>query len=479
MHEFLIGLFVVVQALYLFGLLTTIWLLMLPIDRVEGGPLEDPNELPRIIMFYPVLHEQEATMRTTFVGMAKADYPEHLLRVIAIPNADDEQSLTGLRNVQAEFPFLEIMPVPPTTDPSWEPVWQAWEENENSYWWHFGKRAGVKDLPPKKTRQLVWAMYRLAPGNDETLLSYIDADSVIPRDYWQLAARGMTQYDVLQNTNITGNLLATIPASFHAMDHIAWDATVYRHMSAHGKHPFYVLGKGLFFRFEDLLTVGGFHPWITIEDPEIGMRLWNNGARLGIVESPLIEEVPATWWHGFTQRKRWVAGFFQSLNSPLAAMGMPWRQRYRARLNLVPCLSLIVNLPGFAIGAWAIVAAVYTPHRVFPVPVSILAVVTIALALCVLLYCWYRAWVLTALVLTRRRDRVKYVLIVNPLTMMIYWLWWALPLTRGFVMFLMDHGLRWERTEKIDANHHLIRSRAEAHPLGIDGAEELPGPEGG
>ena len=48
----------------------------------------------------------------------------------------------------------------------------------------------------------------------------------------------------------------------------------------------------------------------------------------------------------------------------------------------------------------------------------------------------------------------------------------SLDAYRGFVMFLMDHGLRWERTEKIDANHHLIRSRGET-------TEGLPGPEGG
>ena len=51
------------RALYLFGLLTTIWLLTLPVDRVKGGPLEDQSDLPKIIMFYPVLHEQEADLR--------------------------------------------------------------------------------------------------------------------------------------------------------------------------------------------------------------------------------------------------------------------------------------------------------------------------------------------------------------------------------------------------------------------------------
>ena len=83
-----------------------------------------------------------------------------------------------------------------------------------------------------------------------------------------------------------------------------------------------MLGKGLFFKASDLVALGGFHPWLTIEDPEVGMRFWINGKRLGIIENPLIEEVPTTFVHGITQRKRWVAGFFQSLASPLREMGM-------------------------------------------------------------------------------------------------------------------------------------------------------------
>ena len=112
-----------------------------------------------------------------------------------------------------EFEFLEVLPVPPTTDPSWAGVWTSWDMTTGAYWWHKGKRAGQTDLPPKKTRQLVWAMYQVAPGNEDALLSYIDADSVIPVDYWATAALGMRDYDVLQNTNISGNLLASWPAS--------------------------------------------------------------------------------------------------------------------------------------------------------------------------------------------------------------------------------------------------------------------------
>ena len=45
---------------------------------------------------------------------------------------------------------------------------------------------------------------------------------------------------------LLGTYFDSFPASFHAMDHMAWDGGLYPHMSAHGKHPYYVLGKGLF-----------------------------------------------------------------------------------------------------------------------------------------------------------------------------------------------------------------------------------------
>ncbi|WP_216819859.1 glycosyltransferase family 2 protein [Frondihabitans sp. 762G35] len=446
----------VVQGVYLVGILVTLWFYSLPVDLVDRAA-RPQRPLPKIVLFYPVLHELEATMRTTFTGMQRADYPKELLRVISIPNDNDPDTIASLRRLQEEFSFLEVLPVPATTDPSWDSVWNAWDANPKAYWWHQDKRAGDRSLPPKKTRQLIWAMYQVAPGNEDALLSYIDADSVVPADFWQTAAIGMESYDVVQNTNITGNLLGSWPASFYGMDHIAWDSSLYKHMSAHGKHPFYVLGKGLFFRFGDLLEVGGFHPWLTIEDPEIGMRMWTNGRRLGVVESPLIEEVPATWSQGVTQRKRWVAGFFQSLSTPLTRMGMTPGQRFRARLNFVPCLSLAFNPIGFTVGILALVDLGINGPGILNPAAIVISLVTMLLALVLMIRGMVQAARMSRPVLPRRRDRAVFVARVNLVFILGYWLWWLVPLAKGFVMFLRDGGLVWERTEKRDANNVLIR----------------------
>lgn len=462
----IVVLYTLVECTYLGCLLVTLWLYSRPVDVVDLEPTRphgrEPRAVPEVIVFYPVLDELEATMRTSMLGFARAEYPGATRRVVAIPNSDDHETIAALEHIREEHTFLEILPVPPTSDERWSAVWAAWDANPKAYWWHTGKRAHTSSLPPKKTRQLVYAFYTMAAAHTEALVSYVDADSVVPSDYFVSAAAGMEKYDVLQNTNVAGNAMSSLAASMFAMDHMQWDGSLYPHMSADGKHPYYVLGKGLFFRISDGLELGGFNPWLTIEDPELGMRLWTNGRRLGIIRSALIEEVPETFRDGITQRKRWVAGFFQSLGAPLTLMGMSLRHRLRARLNLVPCLSLMLNPIGLVVGIWALVAALTSRSSVFAGWLEALSVITIALALIVVAIGQRAALRQTKLIFASRRERAAFLLRVNPLSVLVYWIWWSIPLAIGFYMYLGDKGLRWERTPKIDANHDLVRAELDA-----------------
>jgi cellulose synthase/poly-beta-1,6-N-acetylglucosamine synthase-like glycosyltransferase len=475
---FLPGLFIACQVLYSLAFLIDLYFSLLPVDTVDVAEADglQREDFPYIVLFYPVLKELEATMRTTFVSLTDLRYPKDRYRVVAIPNASDIETVASLSRLQHDFSFLQIVVVPPTTASSWQVVWDAWDRTEKAYWWHQGRRARNRDLPPKKTRQLIYAFYNIAAelkGKEDFLVNYIDADSCPPRDHFLAAAVGMRRYDVLQAQNIAGNLNASMAASWHAFDHMAWDGMKYPHLSANGRHPYWVLGKGLFFRASDLVALGGFHPWITIEDPEVGMRFWVNGKRLGIIETPLIEEVPSTIMHGITQRKRWVCGFFQSLGQPLSLMGMTRWQRVRARMNFLPCLSLSINAVGIPTGVWAL--------WVWMDGTSIVPAWTIWLAGCnlsaltlSLAALYWTTWKRTALVLRRRRDRAWYMLRVNPVSLMVWWLLWLVPLWIGFRMYRRDQGLAWERTEKSDANHALIRSQKLARAIEFPPAAGLP-----
>jgi glycosyltransferase XagB len=293
--------FVVTQLLYLITLVHDLYMLARKVDWVEldeAAVLAGP--VPKIVLLYPVLREPPETMRTTFVGLDELEYPRDRYRIIAVPNHDDHATIAALEELREEFSWLEMLVVPATSDPSWEVVWESWDRTEKAYWWHTGATAGNPDLPPKKTRQLVYALYTLhaEETEDDWLLNYIDADSVPPRDHLLAGAAGAAHFDVIQSTNVAGNLLDTWAASWHAMDHMCWDGMRYPHLSARGRHPYWVLGKGLFYHAPDLIALGSFNPWVTIEDPEVGMRLWVNGRRLGVIASPLIEEVPVTLGRG-------------------------------------------------------------------------------------------------------------------------------------------------------------------------------------
>ncbi len=462
----LLTLFFAVHIAYSLSLGLNFFFAFLPKNIVSQEEIDavKEEECPYIVLFYPVLRELEGTMRTTFASLSKIRYPQHRYKVVAIPNGNDHETVASLRRLKQEFSFLEIVEVPPTTDPSWQPVWDGWDSTTKAYWWHEGHRAYNRDLPPKKTRQLVYAFYNVAKrfeGRSDFLVNYIDADSCPPADHFLAGAAGMKKYDVLQAQNIAGNLNESMAASWHAADHMSWDGLTYPHLTANGRQPYWVLGKGLFFRASDLIELGGFHPWITIEDPEVGMRFWTNGRKLGVIENPLIEEVPSTLMHGITQRKRWVCGFFQSLTSPLTSMGMTRWQKFRAWLNFLPCLSISINTIGIPLGVWALWQYA-TGQGHLPAVATLLPILNISLFVVLLARLYVSVWKRSKLVAESAWTRVWYLIRINPLSLMVWWVIWLIPLFIGLRMYIKDQGLVWERTVKTNANEELILTQIAA-----------------
>jgi cellulose synthase/poly-beta-1,6-N-acetylglucosamine synthase-like glycosyltransferase len=419
------------------------------------------NDYPFIILIYPVLKEPKSTMQTTFKSIEELDYPKDRFRLISIPNSNDFETIKSLKELQQEFKFLEIMEIPPTTDPTWNLVWNQWEKNDKAYWWHVGVHKKNTNLPPKKTRQLIHAFYHIAKefeGKENFLVNYIDADTCLPKDHFLAAAVGIRHFDVLQATNIAGNLIDSLAASCHSYDHFVWDGFKYPHLSANGKHPYWVLGKALFYKGSDLLELGSFHPWIAIEDPEVGLRFWKNGRKLGIIEKPVIEEVPRTFIGGIVQRKRWVCGFFQTLSEPLDRLKMTPYEKLLSWFNFIPCLSLWVNAVMLPISIWAILGFFYS-YSCFPLWLILLSLFNIICTSIMLLVTYYKIWKRTKLVLGSVWKRLWYLLRINPLVIFVWWLVWLIPICLGYFMFRGEGGLEWIRTKKENANAKLFGSK--------------------
>jgi len=472
----LLTLYFATQGLYSLSMLVDCYFFSRPVNMVDMSEQDrlvegSKKDYPQIVLFYPVLAEQESVMRTTMIAFGEMQYPKDRYRVIAIPNASDRPTVAALRKLQSEFAFLELLEVPTTDDPSWQPVWDAWSSNPKAYWWHQGENAYNKNLPPKKTRQLVYAFYNfMNTGPEEgTLVSYTDADSCPPRDHFLAAAIGIRKYGALQAKNVAGNAGLTWASTFCAFDHMSWDGGKYEHLSGDAKQPYWMLGKGLFFRAQDIYDLGSFHPWITIEDPEIGLRLWKNGIRLGIIEGSLIEEVPTTFANAVVQRKRWVAGFFQTLRfrgGPMDSMDFSFIEKIRAWLIFLPCLAMTFNYVGVSVSIWAALNWYYGTGVALPEWCFYWALANLALYAFIMTKLYCRTWSRTELIMDTFWQRVRYMLRVNPLFLQMWWLFWAVPLKIGYRMYRKNLGLVWERTLKKDDNRLLVRDRVAHGTLG-------------
>ena len=119
-------------------------------------------------------------------------------------------------------------------------------------------------------------------------------------------------------------------------------------------------------------------------------------------------------------------------------------------------LMLSAFVVGLPIGIWALWVW-YDGTSPLPLYLIALAISTIVLYCVSMSITYASTWRRTAIVLDRRADRLQYMLRVNPVFLWAYWLWWSIPIAVGTSMYLRDGGRVWERTEKVDAIHELVR----------------------
>ena len=161
-HRVPVALFLT-QALYSLSLLVDCYLFSRPVNMVDMGERfqlvpGSKKDYPAIVLFYPVLEEQESVMRTTMIALDELDYPKDRYRVIAIPNSTTARRSPRSRTCRWSFPSSSGSRFRrPTIAPGSRVECLGY--NPKAYWWHQGENAYNKDLPPKKTRQLIYAFY--------------------------------------------------------------------------------------------------------------------------------------------------------------------------------------------------------------------------------------------------------------------------------------------------------------------------------
>ena len=198
---------------------------------------------------------------------------------------------------------------------------------------------------------------------------------------------------------------------------MAWDGSKYEHLSGDPRQPYWMLGKGLFFHAQDIYDLGGFHPWITIEDPEVGLRLWKNGKNLGIMEGSLIEEAPTTFANAILQRKRWDRGLLPDVEIPRRSHGPHGLLVHRKDQGLADLPSVpddVVQLSRPTLSVWAAVTW-YNGTTILPLWCLYWSAANLGLRRLFMIELYWRTWFRTKLIMDTTWQRVRYMLRVNPI----------------------------------------------------------------
>ena len=127
--------------------------------------------------------------------------------------------------------------------------------------------------------------------------------------------------------------------------------------------------------------------------------------------------MPTTFASAIVQRKRWVAGFFQTLKfrgGPMDRMGFSFVEKIKAWLIFFPCMTLSFNCLGLPLSVWA--AVTWYNGTGNPADWCIYwAMANLGLYAFFMIELYCRTWLRTKLIMDTTWQRMRYMLRVNPL----------------------------------------------------------------
>jgi cellulose synthase/poly-beta-1,6-N-acetylglucosamine synthase-like glycosyltransferase len=202
-------------------------------------------------------------------------------------------------------------------------------------------------------------------------------------------------------------------------------------------------GTSNHFRTEVLRGLGGWDPFNVTEDADLGIRLYKQGFRTGMLDSTTYEEANASLRNWVRQRSRWIKGYLQTL---LVHTRGGWDLRRTRDPNFLTFLLIVggkalVNFINPLM--WALTLSYFLfrdavgkgIESLYPAPVFYTAVVTLVFGNFLFVY--------TFLLGSARRgnhDLIKYGLLAP-----FYWLMMSLAAVKALAQ-LIGKPHYWEKT---------------------------------
>ncbi|MBJ7449633.1 MAG: glycosyltransferase [Parachlamydiales bacterium] len=236
------------------------------------------DELPIYSVLVPVYKEPEIIAQLT-KNLAALDYPAHKLDIIILLEEDDPSTLDALKksNPPAHFRLLIIPHCLPKTKP---------KACNFGLFFAKGKYLTIYDAEDR-------------PDPDQLKKSFIAFRE--GKGQFLCFQAALNYYN--RNTNFLTRMFT--------LEYSYWFDYMLPGLDSLNL-PIPLGGTSNHFETEKLKNIGGWDPFNTTEDADLGIRGNVKGYRIGIINSTTFEEANSVLGNWLRQRSRWIKGYMQT-----------------------------------------------------------------------------------------------------------------------------------------------------------------------
>lgn len=246
--------------------------------KVILSQYQNRQEWPTYTVFCP-LYKESAVLNQFVDAMNNLDYPKEKLRIMLLLEEDDSDTIHEalIRKLPSHFEVIIVPHSLPKTKP---------KATNYGLWMADSKYAVIydaEDVPdPDQLKKAVTA-FEEAPGDIACIQAKLDF------------------YNSRQNI---------ITRLFTAEYSLWFNLTLVGLQSIKGPIP--LGGTSNHFKTEVLKGLDGWDPYNVTEDCDLGIRLYKQGFRTGILDSTTLEEANSQLGNWIRQRSRWIKGYMQT-----------------------------------------------------------------------------------------------------------------------------------------------------------------------
>ena len=392
-------------------------------------PDEQPAEHRPIDVLIAIRGERREVIEETIAEIFDQEYPDDLIHVFVVYEEDDT-AVTGYVDDltrEASKHGRDVASV------------GVDRESLQYYLRAEGRMLEGGRLPRSKAAALTYAFATLSL-QPEHVITVFDSDTKLPPDTFALAVRGLEEYDVVQAKQTVRNHASGWLPTLEAMGIAAWSHVIYASAS---KGPYQLLGKGYFIDVGKLYAVGGWDADAITEDMTLGVEAYLQGYELGVIDRYVQDLCPPRFRDWRKQKRRWVMGPYEHLLD----RRLTWRDRARFTTftvaNQMLSLANLIGVPAGLFVLWRTIGGVP-----FDFPRLLTAIVVANFA--TWLYYSIRSYAATrdAVQFASRPEKLRFYLLSNPLTQVLYATMWVVPIGGALLRFARGEEVDFEITPK-------------------------------